>query len=177
MDAATRQMYGIELATVEQGSLSKTLHVYGRVAADEALVYRINLGTEGYVKQTGGDSVGSHVTKDQHLAIVYSPEFLSVAGGYLSANERSPSGNTKDTQAQTQNTSGAQARADRLRNLGMSDVQIDEISNSRKLPEDVYVVSPTDGFILSRSISAGMRFEKHTEFLHHRRLKAGLGSC
>ena len=162
VDAATRQRYGIELTKVEQGPLAKTLHVYGKVAADESLIYRVNLGTEGYVKATDGDAVGNHVTKDQHLATVYSPEFLSVAGGYLSANERSPTGNAKDTQPQ--NPSGSQARADRLRNLGMSDVQIDEISNSRKLPEDVYVVSPTDGFILSRGISAGMRFEKHTEF-------------
>jgi membrane fusion protein, copper/silver efflux system len=37
------------------------------------------------------------------------------------------------------------------------------MSNSRKIPEDVYVVSPTDGFIISREISPGLRFEKHAE--------------
>jgi RND family efflux transporter MFP subunit len=57
-----------------------------------------------------------------------------------------------------------QARADRLRNLGMSDAQIEEITVTHKLPEDIYVVSPTDGFILSRNISPGQRFERLTEF-------------
>jgi len=45
----------------------------------------------------------------------------------------------------------------------MSDSQIDEISQSHKLPEDIYVVSPTDGFILTRTISPGMRFERQAE--------------
>jgi Cu(I)/Ag(I) efflux system membrane fusion protein len=45
----------------------------------------------------------------------------------------------------------------------MSDVQIEEIRASQKIPEDVYVVSPADGFIIAREISPGMRFERHTE--------------
>jgi YHS domain-containing protein len=46
----------------------------------------------------------------------------------------------------------------------MSDLQIKEINDSRKLPESIYVVSPTDGFILGRSISSGLRFEHGAEF-------------
>ena len=163
VDSAIRQLYGIRLAKTEWSSGHENLRVYGRVAADETRIYRVNVGTDGYVKSTSGDAVGNHVLKNQHLAVIYSPEFLSVAGGYLSANERSPGTNSKDNVAPPQNAASAQARADRLRNLGMSDVQIDEMSNSRQIPEDVYVVSPTDGFIISREISPGLRFEKHAE--------------
>ena len=45
----------------------------------------------------------------------------------------------------------------------MSDTQIDEITKSRRLPEDIYVVAPTDGFIMSRKISPGMRFERESD--------------
>src|SRR5216684_4153470 len=45
----------------------------------------------------------------------------------------------------------------------MSDAQINELSITRKVPEDIYVVAPTDGFILSRGISPGLRFERHTD--------------
>ena len=45
----------------------------------------------------------------------------------------------------------------------MSDVQIEEMVSTRKIPEDVYVVSPTDGFILTRNISPGLRFEREKE--------------
>jgi Cu(I)/Ag(I) efflux system membrane fusion protein len=167
IDPAAQQLYGIRLAKVERDTGQGAIRVFGRVAADQTLVYRVNLGTDGFVKETHDDAVGDHVMKDQHLAIVYSPEFLSVAGGYLSANERTPSGTgaAKDNTAPstTQGTASAQARADRLRNLGMSDSQIEEISTSRKIPENVYVVSPTDGFILSRSISPGVRFERYMD--------------
>ncbi len=46
----------------------------------------------------------------------------------------------------------------------MSDVQIDEMVTKHQIPEDVYVVSPTDGFILNRNISPGLRFEREREF-------------
>ena len=79
-DSAIRQLYGIRLAKTEWSSGHENLRVYGRVAADETRIYRVNVGTDGYVKSTSGDAVGNHVLKNQHLAVIYSPEFLSVAG-------------------------------------------------------------------------------------------------
>lgn len=167
IDPATQQLYGIRITRVEAGTGEGEIRFFGKVAADQTRVYRVNLGTDGYVKETHDDAIGNHVMKDQHLAVVYSPEFLSVAGGYLSANERSPmaSGVSKDNTAPstTLGATSAQARADRLRNLGMSDSQIEEISSNHKIPENVYVVSPTDGFILSRNISPGVRFERYMD--------------
>jgi len=167
IDPVSQQLYGIRLAKVEKDTGQGSIRVFGRIAPDQTLVYRVNLGTDGFVKETNDDAVGNFVKKNQHLAIVYSPEFLSVAGGYLSANERTPSSNMapKDNSVPsiTQGAASAQARADRLRNLGMSDAQIDEISAERKIPENVYVVSPTDGFILSRNISPGVRFERYMD--------------
>jgi Cu(I)/Ag(I) efflux system membrane fusion protein len=168
VDPAAQQLYGIRLAKVEKDTGQGTIRVFGRVAPDQTLVYRVNLGTDGYVKETHDDAVGNHVKKDQHLAVVYSPEFLAVAGGYLSANERAPAGMaaSKDTNTAPSTTLGAtsaQARADRLRNLGMSDSQINEISMDRRIPENVYVVSPADGFILTRNISPGVRFERYQD--------------
>jgi RND family efflux transporter MFP subunit len=163
-DEATRQMYGVQLFTVGPAASHGVLHFYGTVTADETKVFHVDIGSEGYVKETHGDAVGDFVRKDQHLATIYSPEFLALAGGYLSASERDPAQSNRETPSQALNASGAKARADRLRNAGMSDVQIEEMRTNQKLPEDVYVVAPTDGFVLSRSISSGMRFERHTEF-------------
>lgn len=162
IDPATQQVYGIQLAKVKQDSGQGVVRVFGRVAADETRTFRLNVGTEGFVKETHDDAVGNHVTKDQRLATVYAPEFLSVAGGYLSANEHSP-GPGKENFTSTQGAASVQARADRLRNLGMSDVQIDEITRNHKIPEDIYIVSPTDGIIVSRSISSGLRFDRTME--------------
>lgn len=167
IDATSRQLYGIQLAKAVRDEGKGSIQVFARVMPDETRIYRVNFGTEGYVKETHGDAVGNYVTKNQRLATVYSPDFLAVAGGYLAAHERdqvapnAPSGNFVANNSLE--AASVQARGDRLRNLGMSDAQLDEITRTRKLPEDVYIVSPTDGFILTRSISPGLRFERETD--------------
>lgn len=163
IDSAAQQLFGIRLATVEKSSGIQTVRVLGRVSADQTSVYQVNVAVDGFVKETHDDALGNHVKKDQRLATIYSPEFLTMSGGYLSANERTPIATAKEMPIAS-GAAGAQARADRLRNLGMSDAQIEEMTATRRIPEDIYVVSPTDGFILSRNISAGLRFEKHSEF-------------
>jgi len=162
IDPASQKIYGIQLAAVESDAGSRTIRAFGKVAADETRIFKITMGVDGYVKSTDNDAVGNRVKKDQHLAVIYSPDFLPVIGGFLSANERTPGG-VKETAATAQNAASAQARADRLRNLGMSDAQIDEMTSTHKIPEDVYVVSPTDGFIVARNISPGMRFMREKE--------------
>ncbi len=168
IDSAVQQLYGIRLAKAEKQAEHQSLRLFGRVGAEDTRIFRVDFGADGYVKETHDDAVGNHVKKDQHLAIVYSPDFLAVAGGYLAANERTPGApnSAKDNNATgaAQNSASVLARADRLRNLGMSDTQIDEMTQSKRLPEDVYVVSPTDGFILTRTVSPGMRVERQTPF-------------
>jgi RND family efflux transporter MFP subunit len=167
IDPAAQQLYGIRLAKAERNQGRGVIQVFARVVPDDTLIYHVNFGTEGYVKETTDDAVGNFVTKNQRLAVVYSPDFLAAAGGYLAAHERNPAAPNAATGNAVPNSSqeaaSVQARADRLRNLGMSDAQLDEITRTRKLPEDIYVVAPTDGFILSRRISPGMRFERESD--------------
>lgn len=166
IDPSTQGSYGIRMEKVVAAPGQDTLHLFGRVMADETKVYRVNFGTDGYVKETHSDALGTRVRRNQRLATVYSPEFLPLVGGFLSANERSSGAagaSAKDSVAGAQNAASAEARADRLRNLGMSDSQIDELRTSHRVPEDVYVVSPSDGIIVARNISAGSRFERHSD--------------
>jgi RND family efflux transporter MFP subunit len=167
INPAVQQLYGIRLAKAETDQGRGTIRAFAHVEADETRIYRVTVGTEGYVKETHDDAVGNHVARNQHLATIYSPDFLALAGGYLAANESVPASASMARESASSNNNqglaGLQARADRLRNLGMSDSQIEEITRNHKLPEDVYVVSPTDGFILTRSITPGMRFERQAE--------------
>ncbi len=171
IDPAVQQLYGIRLAKAERDQGKGTIQVFARVVPDETRIYHVNFGTEGYVKETHDDAVGNHVAKNQKIATVYSPDFLAVASGFLAASERVPGAVGSDGNrtvpfpgaVSTQGSSSLNGYMDRLRNLGMSDAQIDEITKTRKLPEDVYVVSPSDGFILTRNISPGLRFERESD--------------
>ncbi|PYU64143.1 MAG: efflux RND transporter periplasmic adaptor subunit [Acidobacteria bacterium] len=164
IDPGRQQLAGIRVATVEKTPGTRTLRIPGRVTADESRVYRVNAGVDGFVRETHEDTVGSHVKKDQQLAIVYSPEFVSAIGGYFSASTQTQGGTVKEGTAGTQGQVGIQNWANRLRNLGMSDAQIGELNLTRKTPEGVYIVSPADGFIVARNISRGLRFDRNMEF-------------
>jgi len=112
------------------------------------------------------------VKKDQKLASYYSPDFLAVASGFLAANERVPGAVGNDGNRtmpfpgtlSKQGVSSMQGYTDRLRNLGMSDVQIKRIADSRQLPESIDIVAPADGFIVARNISPGQHFDHEMEF-------------
>ncbi len=50
-----------------------------------------------------------------------------------------------------------------LRNLGVSDRQIDDMIRTRQYSELIEIVAPADGFITARNVSQGQRFEKGVE--------------
>jgi len=52
---------------------------------------------------------------------------------------------------------------DNLRGLGMGDVQIEEIGRTRQITQDIWMISPANGFVIARNISPGQRFLKGTE--------------
>jgi len=56
-----------------------------------------------------------------------------------------------------------QQRRIQFENLGISKKQRDEMWRTRKMPETLQVVSPTDGFILARNASPGLKFERGME--------------
>jgi Cu(I)/Ag(I) efflux system membrane fusion protein len=172
IDGATQQLLGIRIAPVDRSGASRNIRVVGRVLPEDTRTYRLNSGVDGLIRETFNDSVGVAVKKDQKLATYYSPDFLSVASGFLAAVQNVPGAVGKDG-ARTmpfpgalakQGTSSLQGYMDRLRNLGMSDVQIQRVAESRQLPEGIDVVAPADGFILARAITPGQHFERNMEF-------------
>lgn len=172
IDGATQRLLGIRLAAVEKSGATHIIRVVGRVVPEDTRVYRINSGVDGFIRETYSDSVGTLVKKDQKLATYYSPDFLSVASGFLAAIAAVPDAAGHDGSrtvpfpgaVSKQGFSSLQGYNDRLRNLGMSDVQIKEMANNRQLPGSIDVVAPADGFILARNISPGQHFEHSMEF-------------
>lgn len=172
IDADMQRLLGIRLASVAKGSASHVVRAVGRVVPEDTRIFRVNSGVEGFIRYTNDDSVGTLVKKNQKLAEYYSPEFLSVASGFLAASERVP-GSVGGDGSRTmpfpgavskQGVSSIQGYTDRLRNLGMSEVQIKQIADARQLPESIDIVAPTDGFILTRNMTAGQHFDHDMEF-------------
>ncbi|MCX5852468.1 MAG: efflux RND transporter periplasmic adaptor subunit [Deltaproteobacteria bacterium] len=161
-----QQVIGVKTAVVEKAAVHRVMRTVGRVATDETRVYRLNAAVDGWIRETYGNSTGSLVNKDERLASYYAPELLSAEQAYiyaLSSLDRFQA-SSKEIPAQINQTSiNFQQYVDSLSNLGMSDLQIEEIARTKQYTKNIYITAPATGFIIARNVSVGQRFEKGAE--------------
>ncbi|MDH4267106.1 MAG: efflux RND transporter periplasmic adaptor subunit, partial [Deltaproteobacteria bacterium] len=160
-----QQLIGVQVATAEKGSWKSALRVLGRVAPDETRVYRINAAIDGWVKKIFPFTSDSLVQKDELLATFYAPEVYTAMRTLiygLRALGLPKIG--RDTRQQVESAdANIENYRNALRNLGMTEYQLDEILRTRKEGDQVEIRAPAAGFILSRNLSADERFQKGTE--------------
>jgi RND family efflux transporter MFP subunit len=170
IDPARQQLFGVRLGPVEEASGSYKLRLLGRVAPDEGKIYKLNAGIEGYIQDVSSATTGSFVSKDQVLATFSAPNASMTLQTFvlnLGAEDRfkkSAADGTVEGQSMASVNANLQLRVQQLQNLGMSTLQMDEIRKTRQIPDTIKIVSPVDGFVLSRSVSPGQKFERDTEW-------------
>jgi Cu(I)/Ag(I) efflux system membrane fusion protein len=163
---ANRKRMGVRLETVERKSHKQSIRLLGRVTADETRIYRINAAVEGWIRDVTEVTTGSRVGRDRVLAWFYSPEFLSAQQAYiyaLSSMDRFQASGKEPTAQIALTRLNLQQYKDTLRNLGMSDIQIEQIGKTRQYTESIEIRAPAGGFVTFRNITKGLRFEKGTE--------------
>jgi RND family efflux transporter MFP subunit len=103
------------------------------------------------------------VKKDEILASLYAPELLANAQAYLvslNAFERLATADPNQTTAARTNLQRAE---EALRNLGVSEGQLEELRTKRQTTPGIKIASPVDGFIIQRNILVGQRVDKGAE--------------
>jgi len=158
--AGMEQLIGVKVETVEKAPWSQTIRMPGKVVPDENRIYRITAATDGWVRKILPPTTNSLVKKDELLATFYAPEFFSGLKAYLYALRRTESSANESEEQLEQTNASLENYKISLRNLGMSELQLDEIQRTKKGTDSVEIRSPAAGFILSRKISYGQRFEK-----------------
>jgi len=161
-----QQLIGLRTGRAEITRGARSIRILGRVTPDETRIFRITASTDGWIVDTMPNTVGSLVKKNEVLASFYSPEFLGSEQSYIYAlNALARFQATPDeTQQQIQLTkANIQQYIDTLKNLGMSELQIEEIGRERKLTQKIYIVAPSAGFVLLREVSPGLRFVRGAE--------------
>jgi membrane fusion protein, copper/silver efflux system len=159
-----QQMIGIRVAQVERKPSLHTVRALGRVAPDEARLYRINSSSDLWVRKVLVATTGSFVKRDEPLLGFYTTNFLSAAGAYMYALGTADrfKETTNPEQMASFNYQIRQA-VEALQNLGVSDTQIKEMEKTRKMSDLVEVRSPTDGIVLARNVSLGQWVGSGTE--------------
>lgn len=163
-----QQMIGVRTGVVEKASVEHFIRTIGRVAPDEKRFYRLVAGADGWIRETYNNDTGTLVKKDERLASFYSPQFRAAQLGYLSTlgapEDRFPATGRPGIAPSQQLSITVQTYVDSLESLGMSEQQIKELSSTKQMADKVFIMAPASGFILSRNVSPGQRFDKGFEW-------------
>ncbi len=151
-----RKMARVEHATVEVGSVTGELNVFGRVDVDEQAEVDISAWTGGRIERLFVNAIGEKVTRGQLLARVYSPELLSAQRTLLQAlrNKQDAEVSESDRRLRAATASLEAARTE-LRLLGIDRRQIDEIEESGEARETVDIYATAAGTIRARHVTEG----------------------
>jgi Cu(I)/Ag(I) efflux system membrane fusion protein len=170
IDPVKQQLFGVHVEPVEKSSGAYKIDLLGRVAPDEARIYKINAGIEGFIQEVSAATTGSIVHKDQVLATFSSPMATMTIQTFLlnmGAEDRfkkSAAEGSVEGQSMAATNANLQQRVQQLQNLGMSSLQMEEMMRTRQFPDTIKIVSPADGFVVARNVSPGQKFERDTEW-------------
>jgi membrane fusion protein, copper/silver efflux system len=165
ISAATQQMVGVRTARVERKAATHVLRIVGRVAAAEDRTYKIIAANEGWVGDDAGPTSGSLVKKDDRLASLFYLDTLTAQQNYLLALQAHgwPQGTKQPTSPSAAAYKGVEWARSALRNLGMTDQQIEELSGHRMATAEIMLAVPASGMVVARNVSPGQRVERGAE--------------
>lgn len=139
---ATVNNLGVQTTEVEQGTLSHQLELVGYVGYDEDTITSINTRADGWVEKLAVKSAGDAVHRGQLLYQLFSPKLATAEREYL-----------------TSLASGSQslvaASRERMRALGFTTAQIDQLTRTRKTSDRVSRYAESAGVVMSLGVSEG----------------------
>ena len=136
------------------------------MAVDETRIYRLNSFVDGWILKTFDNTTGSLILKDEPLASYYTRELISAQQAYLyslSTLDRLDRGDQPSKSQIIATNSQIRTAEENLQNLGMSNSQIKELAQTRRLKREIYLQAPITSFVLTRNVSPGQVISKNDE--------------
>ena len=166
-----QQLFGVRVAAAERAAASRSVRLFGRVTADETRVFVLNAAMDGNIRELSGATTGSRVRKGQWLGSFFSADSRTPLQAFMTAldvEDQDPL--LQRTRSGVRVTAGAtpstntQFTVERLRGIGMTTEQIEEMRRKRSIPINIDIRSPADGFVLARNVSIGQRYDRGAEW-------------
>ena len=133
-----RAMASVETVAIERRAITHEIRAVGKVQYNESALAVINSRVEGYIEKLYVDFTGVQVKKGDHLVAIYSPD-LVLAQKELLVGLEGPANNAL-----------IEASKLKLRRWGLTQEQVDDLVQNRKVSERVTLFSPIDGTVTER---------------------------
>ncbi len=138
------QIIGVRFAEVKTLAMKRNIDAVGVVEQDQTHREELTLRYSGYVVKQFRGRVGDPVKAGEPLFSVYSPDLVTAQSEFLLADKISESAHSLH-----------QAAGEKLKNLGLSAKDIEQIRKNNKPQRDVVIRSPINGTILDVSVREG----------------------
>lgn len=154
---AQAERIGVTYATVETGSISRTVRTVGQVTFDETRLSTISPRIDGWIERLYVNATGQYVARGQALFTIYSPMLVSAQEELLLARRL-----VEDLRGGT--TEAARSAEELLmsarRRLQYWDVPAEEIARverSGEVQRAITLRSPVSGHVVEKPVFAGQR--------------------
>jgi len=157
VDPGRWQAIGLKLTSATVRRIDARVRVVATLAVDESRVAHVHARVSGWIDRLYINTTGQPVRAGQPLASIYSQDLLSSQSEFLTLRQnQAPVGDKNPLLA---------AARTRLRLFGMTDPEIATLEHRGQVLRNVTLLSPRDGVVLHRGITAGMAVDPSTELL------------
>lgn len=160
LSETARKLADIQTAPVERKYVSAEVRMAGKVEYDETRLAYISAWVPGRIDRLYVDFTGTSVRKGDHLVYLYSPELVSAQQELLQAARTAQAvtaGGNPEIRSTAQRT--LEAVREKLRLLGLTEAQIQEIERQEKVSDHLTIYSPISGVVIQRNAQEGMYVE------------------
>jgi len=159
----SRKLAEVTVEPVARRSVAVETRMVGKVDYDETRLGSITTWMAGRIDKLYVDFTGSRVAKGQPMALIYSPELLTAQAELIQALktaanlEKSGLERVKEAAKQTE-----QAAREKLRLLGFTDRQIEEVARRGTPSDHITLHAPVGGVVIEKDVLEGMYVQTGT---------------
>jgi Cu(I)/Ag(I) efflux system membrane fusion protein len=142
MTASAARLADIQTTPVIREIPQKELSLPGRIQVDERRITRITTHFPGRIRDLKIDFTGAPIRKGEVMATIYSPELIAAQRELLEAAKQ-----------KERNPRLYELTRQKFRLWEFTDEQIQAIEERGTIQNELEILSPTNGFVLSRNIA------------------------
>lgn len=145
-------LMNIQTVPARELDVDREVRFVGRIDFDETRLRTIAAWVPGRVDKLYVDHTGATVNQGDPLVLLYSPRLISAQEEFLQSLRVRDSQAGSSTQQAARLVAGAR---DRLKLLGLSDRQIDELESTREIRDHLTIPAPVGGIVTERMVTEG----------------------
>ncbi|HWO27547.1 MAG TPA: efflux RND transporter periplasmic adaptor subunit [Candidatus Acidoferrum sp.] len=146
------QSIGVKTGTVERKSVADEIFTTGNVAVDETRLAYVQVRFSGYIQKVFADATYQYVRKGQPLFTIYSPDLVATEREYLVAKRNLQQVAQSTVQGVASSAASLlDAAAERLKQWGVPQKEIERLESSGQVQQELEVNSPISGYVTERN--------------------------